>query len=354
MDIAAITPAFWGGMFISFVASVLLVLTKKYHGRLSLDGNEGVQKMHDSPTPRVGGVAIAIGFFGAGFLLPEHLRSLWFTIGLAGSLAFAFGLAEDITKKVRVKWRLLATMGSGLVFALLSGYSITSIDIGWFDYLLAMPIFGLAFTAFAIGGAANSINIVDGFNGLSSGTLIIILGSIGFVGWRVDDPIVITLSLTMAAIIVGFLLVNFPFGALFLGDAGAYFSGYVIAVLVVMLPARHHEVSPWVSLLLVGYPVTETIVSIFRRWFSDASAGDPDSKHLHHIIYRSFARKIAVRAGVQRYQNSLTGIMMWVMPMIVFGFVMMSSLTTLSAVSYLLAFIAIYLILYFSIRSLED
>ena len=351
MELSTVIPAFLIGLVTTFVTSLVLVLTKKYHGKLSLDGDVGVQKMHDTPTPRIGGVAIAVGFIVAGFLLPNDIQSLWLIIGLAGSLAFGFGLAEDITNKVRVKWRLLATMGSGLIFAILSGYAIHSIDIGWFDLALATTVGSLAFTAFAVGGAANAINLVDGFHGLSSGTLVIILASIALVGWRVEDPMIMIMAITMAGIVLGFLLINFPFGFLFLGDAGAYFAGYVVAALVVMLPARHPDVSPWVSLLIVGYPVTETIVSIFRRWFSDASAGDPDSDHLHHIVHRGPARKVAGALGAARFQNALTGMFMWVMPIVTFGFVAMTSMTTLNAISYLLGTIAIYVVLYYSLRS---
>ena len=117
-----------------------------------------------------------------------------------------------------------------------------------------------------------------------------------------------------------------------------------------MLPARHADVSPWVSLLIVGYPVTETIVSIFRRWFSDASAGDPDSDHLHHVVHRSVAKHTADALHLGQFQNAITGMFMWTMPLITFGFVTLTSFTTFSAVMYLLAVIAIYLAIYYGIR----
>ncbi len=346
--------AFLVGFVVTLLGSALLVFTKSIHGRLSLDDTDGVQKMHDAPTPRIGGVAIALGFVAAGLFLDSEVQRIWIFIGLSGTLAFGFGLAEDITRKVRVKWRLLATIGSGLTFALVTGFTITSIQNPWFDLLLAYTVGSLAFTAFAIGGAANAINIVDGFHGLSAGTMVIILATISHVAWRVGDPTLLSLSLTMLAIVVGFLLINFPNGYLFLGDAGAYFCGFVMATLVVMLPARHPEVSPWVSLLILGYPVTETIASILRRWRRKISAGDPDNFHLHHFVHRTLAPCFVTWLRLDNMANATTGVLMWFWPATIFVLVALTDLTLWPSVSALAGFILIYTVAYQLLKRMDQ
>jgi len=342
------------GFFVTLALGVVLVLTKHYHGRFSLDSSEGIQKFHKSPTPRVGGVAIAAGYFVAWRLMEGGAKDLFGIIGLAGLPALAFGLAEDITKKISVRLRLIATIASGMIFALVTGYTITSVELWGMDYLLAVPVISLAFTAFAVGGVANAINLIDGFHGLASGTLVLILLAFALVGWRVEDGVFVALALTMAAVTFGFMLVNFPFGKLFLGDAGAYFAGYFVAIMAVMLPARNPEISPWISLLILGYPVTETIVSIIRRTMSHgAHPGEPDSAHLHHIVYRSWAKSVADGIQTPALQNSITSVFMWTLPFITLITASFCGFQAASALLYLSVVVAFYLITYRAIVTRE-
>ncbi len=344
--ISHIQAGLWGGL-IAFVASIALVLSTGIHGHYSLDSDVGIQKLHTNATPRVGGLAIMGGFIMAGLFLHGEAQRLWGIIGLAGLPALAFGLAEDLTKKVSVKWRLLATIFSGLIFAVLSGYSITSVDLGWMDLLLGVPALAFAFTAFAVGGVANSINIIDGFHGLASGTLMIILMAFALVGHRVGDTLLVEVAVTMLLVVGGFFIVNFPRGKLFLGDAGAYFTGYVVAVMAVLLPARNLEVSPWVSLLVLAYPVTETLVSILRRLVKQGhSPGAPDSDHLHHVVHRGWALRLGAHMASPEAGNALTSAIVWPLPCLTLVAVQIGTLQTGQTMLLLLLGVAIYALYY--------
>ena len=114
------------GASVALLSGVALVQSKHLHGKYSLDYDTGVQKFHTHPTPRVGGLAILAGFIVAWFFSTGEARTLLALIGLTGLPALGFGMAEDITNKVGVKWRLLATIFSGLIFSIASGYSISS------------------------------------------------------------------------------------------------------------------------------------------------------------------------------------------------------------------------------------
>ena len=254
-------PSAMVGLSCSFLVALFIVLTKKWHGRLTLDAPQGIQKFHTIPTPRIGGIALAVGLIAAWSFLPvgsnrQHLLGLL----LLGALpAFAFGLAEDITKRISVKARLLATIASGLIAALLTGYWVSFVNVPGVDLLLALAPIGLIFTAFAVGGIANSVNIVDGFHGLAGGVVVLMLLTLATIAWRVDDFVIIQLALLGVSVTLGFLFINYPKGHLFLGDAGAYFLGYYVAMLAVMLAMRNPiDVSPWAMLLVCGYPVIET------------------------------------------------------------------------------------------------
>lgn len=312
-------PAIVSGLVCSFLASLILVATKRWHGMFSMDNTTGVQKFHTVPTPRIGGIALLAGFLGVLFALPNgftNSTSSLFVLLLVGALpAFVAGLIEDITKKVSVQTRLLATAASGLVAALLSGYWISSVNVPGLDWLLALAPIGILFTAFAVAGIANSVNIIDGFNGLASGVVVLMLLTIGIIAFRAGDPVICNLALFGAAVVLGFMFVNYPKGLLFLGDAGAYTLGYYVAMLAVALVVRNpHEVSPWAMLLVCGYPFIETMFSIYRRVTRKRRhhPGAPDASHLHSLIYRRvISRKLLPGAPAWK-RNAYTSPFLWV------------------------------------------
>lgn len=284
------TELYWG-FAASLISSLGIVATKKWHGKFSFDRTEGIQKFHTAPTPRVGGIAIFVGLVIACFLSDNPLRSLFAPILIAGLPAFCFGVAEDLTKCVSVRTRLLATMSSGTVAWALTGVSITRIEIAGASTILESATVSVFFTAFAIGGVANAVNIIDGFNGLASGTVGICLVALGLIAMGCGDIELARICFIVCAVTIGFLLVNFPLGKLFLGDGGAYLLGFILAWLAVMLVYRNPTVSAWAPLLACAYPVFETLFTIMRRVWAKAHPGEPDSKHLHSLIKIAIASR---------------------------------------------------------------
>jgi UDP-N-acetylmuramyl pentapeptide phosphotransferase/UDP-N-acetylglucosamine-1-phosphate transferase len=245
-------------------------------------------------------------------------------VGLFGLLlvmcslpAFLSGLIEDLTKKVGVKIRLLATM----VSAALAGYFLNawlgSVQILGIDSLmLAYPFVAVAITCFAVGGVANAFNIIDGYNGLSSMVAVIILSGIAYIAFQVNDYSIMIAALAMIGALLGFLVFNYPRGAIFLGDGGAYFVGFWIAELSVLLTARHPEVSKWFPLLLCLYPIFETVFTIYRRVvLQKAHPGMPDASHLHQLIYKRVVRwSIGTEHDYLKVQrNALTSPYLWML-----------------------------------------
>jgi UDP-N-acetylmuramyl pentapeptide phosphotransferase/UDP-N-acetylglucosamine-1-phosphate transferase len=297
----------------AFVVSLLLVLTKKHHGHLTMDSIIGVQKFHVEPTPRVGGVGIYLGLLIAWIVVREKgVHDILGMILLAGLIPLVCGLAEDVTKRVGVLPRLLATMAGGVAAWMLTGVALNRVDIYGVDWLMTLTPVAVLFTAFAVGGVANAINIIDGFHGLASGTTMIALMALGAISAEADDPQLAMACFLVAASIAGFWLVNYPWGKLFMGDGGAYFSGFALAWLAVLLPVRNPEVSVWAGLLVCAYPVIEVIYSVVRRSMRHQSPGAPDSGHLHSLIKVKLIRPKLTAHGVDRsVRNAAVSPIVW-------------------------------------------
>ena len=296
------------GLAVALAASVLIAATKRWHGRFSLDTRSGPQKIHDAPTPRVGGLALYAGLIAAAAVSRPPVRELLLASAAGSVIAFAAGLAEDLTKKVPVSLRLLATMLSGVVFCLVTGYAVTRLDFAPIDGLMALPLVSIAFTVFMIAGLTNSFNIIDGFHGLAAGTAIVMLCALAALAFLSGDSELAWAALAAAAVLAGFLSVNFPFGYVFLGDGGAYLAGLLPGTLAIMLAARNPGISVWAVAVVLAYPVIETVFSIARKSMrSESGPGRADAMHLHHLVHRRLVASLEIGSAA----NPITGVLMW-------------------------------------------
>jgi UDP-N-acetylmuramyl pentapeptide phosphotransferase/UDP-N-acetylglucosamine-1-phosphate transferase len=304
--------------FASFISTLQIIRFKHLHSKFSGDHDLlGPQKFHSGPVPRIGGISIATGILAA-ILVGLQINggaSLKITFLLCAIPTFAIGLAEDLTKKIGVKTRLLFTaLAAALAIHFLDA-SITRLDIWGIDYLLSIPFIAIVFTIFAITGLANAYNIIDGFNGLSSMVGIITLLGLAYVSFLLQDSAILSLSLIMVGAILGFFIWNYPGGLIFLGDGGAYLIGFWIATLSVLLVAQHPSISPWFALLINAYPILETLFTIYRRKIHQGkNPGLPDGIHFHTLIYRRILNPSAVRSKFDLLNaNARTAPYLWLL-----------------------------------------
>jgi UDP-N-acetylmuramyl pentapeptide phosphotransferase/UDP-N-acetylglucosamine-1-phosphate transferase len=296
-------------LVVSFAISQMIVRSQKWHGSLSHDHDlDGVQKVHTAAVPRIGGLAV-IGGILLGLVLfqqmfpgevsPSRASRIYLLLG-ASLPAFVAGLIEDFTKRVSVRMRLAATALSALVASLALGATVNELDIWGLDSLLAITPLAIVATAVFVAGGSNAINIIDGFNGLSGSAIIIMSAGLAAVGLQVGDTFVAVLGALCAGATLGFLMLNYPSGKLFLGDGGAYFLGFWVSEMAVLLLVRHPELSAWQILAICGYPIIEVLFSIYRRKFvRKVSPGAPDALHLHGLVFRRLVFK-HVRHDAQR------------------------------------------------------
>ena len=312
-------------LVVSFLTSLLITLwvikSNHLHSKFSADSDTtSIQKFHTHEVPRIGGLGILLGLLLSLIvrLFENQAVGNFGLILIASSLpVFLSGFLEDITKKIGVKVRLIASfIAAGIAGHLLGGW-ITSVQLLGIDNLmLAYPAVAIGITCFAVAGVANSFNIIDGYNGLSSMVAMIILGGLAYVAFQVSDIQIMIAALAMIGALAGFLVWNYPRGLIFLGDGGAYLIGFWIAELSVLLTARNPEVSKWFPLLLCIYPIFETLFTIYRRIIlKHVHPGMPDASHLHQLIYRRVVRWDADNENQRQqiYRNSMTSPYLWLL-----------------------------------------
>lgn len=303
-------------LIVAFLVAMMIVRLQRFHVNFSADWPAGVQKFHRQPVPRIGGIAVLAGVAVAlawsawrGFV---QWPALWLLI--AAVPVVIVGLAEDITKRAGVRVRLAAAVVSAGLGIVLLGAQLPRLGVPGLDLLMAWAPLGVVITLVAVAGVVHAVNIVDGFNGLVAAASIQMFGAFGYVAWALGDVFLLQVCLAAMGALLGFFFWNYPRGLVFLGDGGAYLVGFLLGQVAVLLVVRHAEVSPWFCLLVCGYPVTETLFSIYRkRWLRGMSPGVPDALHLHMLVYRRLLRWAAGPAAARDFvaRNAATAPYLW-------------------------------------------
>jgi len=302
---------------VSLLITLLVIRYAHLHSHLSGDQDlAGVQKFHARAVPRVGGVGILLGLVAAAGELrlsyPQISAAILLLV-VCGMPAFLSGLLEDLTKRVSPLMRLVATMAAALLAYLLVGAAVTRISVPLFDTALTYPVVACVVSVLAVAALANAINIMAGM------VSFMMFASLAYVAFEVSDPVVLSGSLIMMGAILGFFIWNFPAGLIFLGDGGAYFIGFMLGELAILLVQRHRDVSPWYPVLLFMYPIFETCFSIYRKKFvRGMSPGIPDGVHLHMLVYKRLMRwAVGTKTAHELTQrNSFTSPYLWLLCLI--------------------------------------
>ena len=343
----------------SLLCALALIASFGRHRHLSADHTSGgPQKYHVRPVPRIGGLSLFFGVLTAALVAygsadPSATLLLWLL--LASLPAFGSGLIEDLTKAVTPRVRLTCAAGAAALGIWLLDARLIHTGLPWLDDLFTFAPLSIAITLIAVAGVANAINIIDGVNGLASICALTMLAATAYVAFQGGDTAIMFAALTVCAALLGFVFWNYPHGLMFLGDGGAYFLGFMVAELNLLLVMRNPEVSPMFALLLCIYPVFETLFTIGRRLLRVGrrgvklrSAFMPDSLHLHSLIHRRLVRTSVQVAGERRsnMRNAMTAPYLWVLCLLsVLPCVMWWDDTVLLC-QFALAFVALYLLLY--------
>jgi len=280
---------FFSVIFVTSVLTSLFLLSSplRFNRFLVKSNRFNVQNFHSGDVSRLGGVAVFIGLSIAIFLL-NSAQNFLFVLWVASLPVFLTGLYEDVSSNAPPVFRMFSSFVSIFLVFILLDIGVFSLGIEGVDYILSnYKLISLLFTLLVVSGAINAFNVIDGFNGLLGGYSILASIAIAYVAYIYGDILIMQLTLALAVSILGFFIFNFPFGRIFMGDGGAYFIGFVLSIVGLVLASRHKELSNWFILLVFIYPMYELLYSIYRRKFIHKTiAVQPDAEHLHSLIYR--------------------------------------------------------------------
>lgn len=320
--------------FISLIICVIVMkLSQKFYFFIDKADSDKPQRFHTFGTPRAGGIGIFAVFV---LIFVFFVREPWSLYLLAGiSAIFISGILEDISISVSPKIRLFLQVLGTAIAILPTGIIITDLS----PIVLLPYSIGVVFSIFGIVGVCNSMNIIDGFNGLAAGICLMVLGAIFVGAWINEMNFVLFVAALLFGSVAGFFVLNFPTGKIFLGDGGAYMLGFLIAILLGILTQQGEKISAWFGLSVMIYPIWEVIFSIFRKLASNFSAMQPDDKHFHMFVFRKFK------------SNALTSVFMWFLnlPFVIFSVAFMNSAHVLIVLSVI--FIIIYTLMYYVFKA---
>ena len=316
----------WGDIAIAFllafITSFIMVpytikLAKKV-GAIDMPNDRRVNK---KPIPRIGGIAIIIGFLVSSIYLIITMciekkinlndgdnyktKLLGFLLGI--SIISIFAYLDDI-KDLKPWQKLLAQIGSAIIIYL------CGIKIDVINEIILPKWFSFILTVGWIVGITNAINLIDGLDGLSSGISLISSFLLLIIFTTNYSPLVsVILIACLGGAILGFMPFNINPAKTFMGDVGSQFLGFTLAVISILGVAKTVTLFVLVApVLVLGLPIFDTIFAIFRRIKKGKSLKavfKADKGHLHHRLMRQGFTLIAVIAvgfkGIKKYKQDL-------------------------------------------------
>ncbi|MFX3675285.1 MAG: glycosyltransferase family 4 protein [Paenisporosarcina sp.] len=268
-------------LVLAFVASILLTpLVKMLAFKVGAVDRPNYRKVHARIMPRLGGLAIfgafLIGYFA---LRPENATAPFIILGAL--IIVITGVLDDmfeITAKAKLLGQLIA---AGIV--IYGGLDIDFIQLP-FGGVLDFGYLNIPLTILWIVGITNAINLIDGLDGLAAGVSTIALITIAGMALMMSNVFVFSMAALLAVSALGFLFYNFHPAKIFMGDTGALFLGYMIAVLALMGFKNITVISLIIPIIMLGVPISDTFFAIVRRLRMKQKISAPDKSHLHHCL----------------------------------------------------------------------
>ena len=268
------------------------LVIKLAHRLNAFDHGLSSRTIHNRPVPRLGGIAIAAAFFvpitglllvnsGVGHLFySDGLRPLGLYVG--GALIALLGIYDDL-KGAGAKLKFSVQFAvAALVYFL--GYRIDALA-NPFGPTLQLGWLGLPFTMFWIAGVINAINLIDGLDGLAGGVALVAVGMTFVFALLRAEPLMMLFSAALAGGLIGFLRYNFNPAKIFMGDTGSMFLGFVLAVSAIETSQKSSTaIAIVIPIIVLGLPITDTLLAIWRRGVRGAPLFQADRGHIHHRL----------------------------------------------------------------------
>lgn len=252
---------------------------------------QAVQRVHEDEIFRLSGFVIYL-FFTILYLFHYFDSSLMINI-LISSIPFVIiGLKEDLLHNTSPKSRLISMIMSCLIFFYINPITFPVLDIPLLGALINFYPISIIFFTFSALVVMNGMNLIDGMNGLFGFTALFLLLAISIIALKVGDLYIMEIAILFASPLIVFLLFNFPFGKVFMGDLGAYLYGFVIAILMIYLFGKYESLLSWYAILILFYPCIELLFSFTRKVTRKLDPFVADDMHLHSVIYKILFRTL--------------------------------------------------------------
>jgi UDP-GlcNAc:undecaprenyl-phosphate/decaprenyl-phosphate GlcNAc-1-phosphate transferase len=251
--------------------------------RLQLVDLPNERKVHQIPIPRVGGVAMALGAFVP--ILVWQYADRFVQAYLAGAgLLVLFGALDDF-RDLSPKTKFLGQVAAALTAIFLGGVRIESLGMLAPENFLLPGWAAVCLTVLVIVGVTNAVNLADGLDGLAGGICLLIFAGIGYLAYLDQSYSIGLISLALGGALFGFLRFNTHPASIFMGDAGSQFLGFSAIMLSLGLTQGHSTaLSPVLPLILLGFPVLDTLTVMAIRISQGRSPFAADKNHFHHNL----------------------------------------------------------------------
>jgi UDP-N-acetylmuramyl pentapeptide phosphotransferase/UDP-N-acetylglucosamine-1-phosphate transferase len=278
------------GMSLVLNGFIAYLWRKKFYQKLGLKSYQAIQRIHLNETPRLGGLVFILSLASFAMYSSNNESIQLFKLILISLIPIiVIGLKEDLFHNVEPAIRVLALLFVGWLFrAQFTGPLPHMADVPLIGKLLALQGGISFFYILSMVAVANGMNLIDGVNGLCGAVALSILGALLFLSYKTSDVVMLLTIFSVILILIPFLIFNYPYGMIFLGDLGAYSLGLIISMLTIILFGRHPEISPWGAVLILIYPATEVVFSLLRRTMKGVSIYYADTAHLHLKFFYFF------------------------------------------------------------------
>ncbi len=260
----------------------------------AIDVPKDARRVHKTPIPRLGGLGIFIGFLIPSlFLLPPNPKVL--AILLGSGIIVNMGILDDISP-IRAKTKLLIQIFAAVII------TWVGIRIDFFtnpfenDILIVLNLLSIPVTVFWIVGITNTVNLIDGLDGLAAGISLIAAITLGIVALTSGQYITATLLFALAGGTIGFLPYNFNPAKIFMGDTGSLFLGFMLSVTAILGTIKGATVlAVVIPLFALAIPILDTTFAIIRRFLAKKPIMEADKGHLHHrLLAKGLSQKKTV------------------------------------------------------------
>jgi len=267
-----------------FVTIGLVPIFKGLASKVNAIDIPEMRKMHKRPMPRSGGISMALGA-----LLPVVIwapgNEFVNAIIIGSGIVVFFGLIDDI-KNLGFKVKFAGQIVAALTVILYGGVKIQSLGTLLPHGFLLPDLYAIPLTLVAIVGVTNAINLSDGLDGLAGGITLISFICIGYLSYLYGNLALLILSMAIIGAVFGFLRFNTYPASVFMGDAGSQLLGFLAIVLSLSLTQKNNNLSPVLPLLIIGFPVLDTIDVMISRMANGKSPFAADKNHFHHKLIR--------------------------------------------------------------------